>query len=298
MKRIKRLILNCAGILAIIAVVLSMFDLHGAYDVERTLWRINRDFAEMSKHPESAPEFGIEELAERYRTLIREHPKSLWAARAQMMLGNVYLFKQDYARAREEFQKVGHMDDEDKELLAQAKTAVASSYLSQGKWNNALEEYKQVVTDYPLTTSGFTTPIRIGKYYEIKGLKKQAARAYEEAAIFYQQTAKNNPRSIVEYNSLQYLIICRIAQKRWSEAVETSRQLIMQYPTGDATPRALKIINVVCVNQLRDYNLAIGILNQFMSKYPNHAAVENIKKMLAGLSSALNKTNSDFPVKP
>ena len=104
-KLMKKLILTLLSILLFIYIILSLLSLRGDYRAERELWKVNRTLFYVASHEESTPDYAINQLAHRYRSFAKKYNKSIYANRAQIMLGDLYALRKDYAQARLEYQK-------------------------------------------------------------------------------------------------------------------------------------------------------------------------------------------------
>jgi len=245
----KKLILILSSILLLIYMFLFLLSFHGEYSAQRELWGINQSLGFIASHQESIPDYAINQLANRYRTFIRKYKGSIYAQRAQLMIGNLYALRKDYAQARLEYQKASGPDEE---LSVQAQLAIAKTYELEGQWDKADETYADTV-------------------------------------VFYKNIAIKNPKSKLEYNALRVIAICQLNQKDFSGTVKTMEEIIMKYPTGKALEEAINTINLLCVTKLHDYDMAINIYQKFIEKYPSHSVDGLLKKMIKYLQLLKDK---------
>jgi tetratricopeptide (TPR) repeat protein len=155
----KKLIVQLLALLLVVYAVLTMVNMGSRYNQERRLWHIEREFVEVAKHQESASVYNIDKLAGKFNDFIGEHPKTASAVRAQILLGNVYMLKKDYARGRAELQKVATIDPSNSEQIAQSQALIAKSYMVEDDWKNAERVYKSLIKNYPMTGAGFVAPV-------------------------------------------------------------------------------------------------------------------------------------------
>jgi len=273
--------------LLIIYALLSVLSFRGNYCAERELWGINRKLLFIAAHPESTPDYTVNQLAKRYQAFVKEYNGSVYAKRAQLMIGDLYSLKKNYTEARLEFQKaVGP----DKELSAQAELAIAKTYELEGHWDKALAVYKSIMQDYPITSSGFSVPIYLaGHLAASEDQKAYADEAYANALAFYQGIAVKYPKSMLEYDALRMMAICQLNRKDWSGTLNTLGEIILKYPVGKALQEAVNGINLLCVTKLHDYDRGINIYKQFIQKYPNHMVDPFLKKMIKDLQLLKDK---------
>ena len=273
----KKLILFLTGILLIVYILLSLISLGDGYHAEREFWGINRQLYYIASHLESTPDFTIDQLAKRYRGFINKYDKSIYSKRAQLMLGDLYSLKKNYAQARLEYQKAICSD---KETSSQAEITIAKTYELEDAWDKALPIYNTVVQNYPLTSSGFFVPIYIANHN---------ADYYPSALAFYKKMAVKYPKSKIEYNALRMEAICQLKLDDWSAAVKTMGDILLKYPIGRAIKESVDGINLLCVTKLHNYDIGINIYNQFIQKYPDNIVDPVLKKMIKDLQLLKNK---------
>jgi len=279
----KKLILVLASILLFIYILLSFLSFRGDYCAERELWGINRKLAFIVSHQESTPDYTINQLVNRYRVFAKKYNGSIYAKRAQLIIGGVYLLRKNLPQARLEYRKaVGP----DKESSAQAELAIAKTYELEGHWDKALAIYKSIIQNYPVTDSGFLVPMYLTSHSVTSGDRDQA---FTDALAFYQRIVVKNPNSRLEYNALRMMAICQLNQKDWSGTVKTMGKIILKYPVGKGIQEEVNGINLLCVTKLHDYDMGINIYRKFIQKYPEHLADGFLKKMIKDLQLLKNK---------
>ena len=283
----KKLILILLSILSFIYIFLSVLSFRGDYCAERELWRINQKLVFIAAHQESTPDLTINQLANRYQVFIKKYNGTLYAKRAELMMGDLYSLRKNLSQARLEFQKAVGTD---RELSAQAEVAIAKTYELEGHWDKALVLYKSIIENYPVTSLGFSIPMYLTGHLVASGDQKEYKdQAYADALVFYQRIAVKYPKSQLEYNALEMIAICQLNQKDWSGTVKTMGEIILKYPVGKAIQEAVSAINVLCVTKLHDYDIGINIYRQFIQKYPDHSADPILKTMIKDLQLLKNK---------
>lgn len=293
----KKIVFLYVAILCGVYIFFVCLDWNGAYGRQRELWLIERAFKETVQDKENPTNYELEKSVKQFRRYVKKHSKTRLAARAQLSIGQVYMIKKDFKQARNEFIKVAQVYDKDKEFLAQAQANIAESYQNENNWPQALNILQSIIKQYPLTPTGFSIPIYIAKYYEVRNLKVESMEAFERAAQFYTDIGKKNAKKSVEFDALRMIVYCRLAQSRWSDALNALREMILKFPTGSVLNESLQVINNLAVMKLHDYDRAISIYNEFLMKYPKHPAADVVKRMLQGLNS-LKKSGTLISTKP
>jgi tetratricopeptide (TPR) repeat protein len=288
----KKLIVFLVGVLVSGLILGFALDRKGQYAHERALWLIQREFQKLVHHRESIPDYSFENIVAKYDRFAREHSTSPLAPKALLLKGEVYLFKTDYKKAREIFAGVAQKYDYNAEVVAQALVFTARAYEAERDWKNANETYAKVTKEYPLTTAGFSVPAYLGYYYLSHGKKKEADQAFEDAVMFYQNVANYYPNSPLEYTALRMVSECRIAQKRWEDALIATRAWMFKYPSSIMLFEAIKTIKDVCVGELKEYDCAIDTYKQFLTRNPEHPVRPILQKIIGNLENLKAKTTA------
>jgi len=289
----KKLIIFLITLIAAVFILGHLLDREGTYSRERALWNIQHEFQQISKHQELAPVSAVERIIDKYDRFSKRYATSPLAPKAQLLKGEVYLFKKDFAKAREIFRGVSTVYNYNIEVVAQATVLIARSYEQEGDWKEAKDTYDSVVKKYPLTAAGFTVPAYLGYYYLSHGRRREADQAFEDAVMFYQNTANYYPNSPLEYTALRMVSECRLAQKKWQEALKATRTWMFKYPSNAMLFDAIKTINDVCIGHLKEYDCAIDTYQQFLMQNPEHPVRPMLKKIIGNLEELKTKTASN-----
>jgi TolA-binding protein len=283
----KKILLILTSILLSIYILLSLISLGDGYHAERSLWKIDLKLNYIAAHNESTPDFTIDQLAHTYRDFINKYSKTIYAKQAELMLGNLYALRKNYSQARLEYQKAVCPD---KDLSAQAEVTIAKTYELENNNAEALKIYKNVIQNYPLTSSGFFLPIYLTNHLlPSEDQMEYVNAAYYNALVFYRKIAAEHPKSKLEFNALRMVAVCQLNQKDYEGTVKTMGQIILKYPVGKALQEGVNGINVLCVTKLHNYDMAINIYSQFIQKYPGHSADPLLKKMIKDLQVLKDK---------
>ncbi len=280
----KKTIFILIAILISVYVLFTALDLKSGYFAERKFWKIERQYVNLVSRQAVITDYEAAQFSKRIGKFVnKEEPRSFFAAHAQLLLGNLYLIKKDFNQARLEFKKVESIFNQDPELLAVANFYTGRSFEVEGNWPQALEIYKRTEKKFALTPTGFSIPLHIAKYYESKKMPEAAARAYNDATIFYENISNKYVSKAIGYDASRLVVLCYLAQQRWAEAVPALEHLLLNYPKAVSVNEAIEGINKVCVGKLKDYDTATRIYNKFIAKYPKHPVVPVMQKMLTGI---------------
>ncbi len=287
-------------ILAGIFIALSLWDT-SEYGLEKKVWRLQKKFTSLTHDPDMIPDQEFENLAGRYQVLLDNYPEAKMAPRLYLQMARVYLLKKDYDKARavlnEAMDKYGAKPLVAGELLY----TIGRSYEPQDKPEKALETYRSIIKEYPMTPQGLNLPLYIVEYYKRLGQPEESARQLKMATEFYRQMAKQEPHSRLELDSLRFLTTSYIAQKQWQNAVKTMTDILMKYAHPSYIDRRslftlIRSINVLCLQKLHDYEQPKKIFRQFIVTHPEHYLNNILEQVISGIDK-LEKARQTAPPK-
>lgn len=281
----KKTLIAYIVILTALFVIFSVLGIKGEYVVEKKVWKLHKQYADILKDPNVIPGKTFEKLIRGYQNIIVQHPRSRLTKGIRFIIGRVYLLKKDYATARAKFNEIAGLFPENQETQAQAFAAIGQSYEMEKNWPEAQKTYEQILKNYTLTPTGLGIPLYLANHYKSTNDYQKTMDAYERAITHYTGVAAKNPDSFIEYNALRYLANCHLEQKRWSEAVHALGRILEKYADAQhmnvqTADTIIKTINAVSSYQLKDYDVAINIYKNIISKKSNHPLNAYLQKMI------------------
>ena len=87
-------------------VILSVFDKRSNYIVEKKIWKIYQQQLDIAKDPSVIPDRSFEKVINGYKDIIQNHPKSYLVPGLQIHVGEMYILRKDYERARTVFYEI------------------------------------------------------------------------------------------------------------------------------------------------------------------------------------------------
>ncbi len=281
-------------ILSVIFVILSFLGIKGEYAVEKKVWKLHKQYADILKDPNVIPDKTFEKVIRGYQRIIEQHPQSRLTQGIHFIIGRVYLLKKEYTTARAKFNEIVGLYPENQETQAQAFAAIGQSHELEKNWPEASKTYEQILKNYPLTPTGLGIPVYLANHHKKTNDYQKTMEAYERAVAHYASVAAQNPDSHIEYNALRYLANCYLEQKRWSEAINTLGKILEKYADAQhmnvkTADTIIKTINVVSSYQLKDYDAAINIYKNIISKKKDHPLNAYLQKMIDAFSQLKEK---------
>ena len=297
----KKTVLIYIGILTGVFVLFFLLGRNSDYAIEQMTWKVQREYIDILKDPKVVPEQTFNKVIRDYQKIIARYPNSKLTPAIRMLVGNVYHVKKDYETSREKFNEIIKLYPQNRELQAQALSAIGRTYEAQDNWPGARKIYDRIVANYALTRIGLGVPIYIANHYKTQNDYQKTMDAYDRAITHYNALAAQNPDSPVEYNSLRYLGNCYLDQKRWQEAVKILGKITDKYGRPEymgirTLDTILKTINTVSVYQLKNYELPRQIYQDIITKNPNHPWKDYFQKMIDTLSMLKTKNVQISPV--
>ena len=290
----KKILLTYTAVLLVLFIIFSVLGTKGEYAVERKVWKLHKQYADILKDPNVIPDKTFEKVIKGYQKIIEQHPQSRLTQGIRFIIGRVYLLKKDYTTARAKFNEIVGLYPDNPETQAQAFTAVGQSYELEKNWPEAAKTYEQILKDYPLTPTGLGIPIYLANHHKNANDYQKTMGAYERAITHYTSIASKNPDSFIEFNALRYLANCYLEQKRWTEAINTLGKILEKYADAQhmnvqTADTIIKTINVVSSYQLKDYDAAINIYKNIISKKSDHPLNAYLRKMIDAFTALKEK---------
>ena len=279
----KKSILIFIGVLFGIYLLVSIIDFKSEYNAEVYLFKANKLLSQILQGPESVPTRFFERTVNAYKKVIAKFPNSASAKRAVLSVGQVYIINNKFEQARQELRQYEIAYKDNKDMLSDIQFLIGNAYEKEGKWNTAQGIYNSVLEKYPESLIAMQIPIYIGRYFLKNGKTEDASLAYQQAAVYYQKMARQNPDSEKGYMALSSVVTCYVDQKLWSEAIDSLTNLVNEYPKSRELPKLFQIINLLCLEQLKNPQKAIAIYEEFIQKHPKNYMVKTLKATIEKL---------------
>ncbi|MFZ5800812.1 MAG: tetratricopeptide repeat protein, partial [Candidatus Omnitrophota bacterium] len=205
------------------------------------------------------------------------------ALEAQFNVARLYMIKKDYEKARAYLKTMLSSYRELPGVLAETLFLIGNSYEAQDNWQAALEQYKKIEQDYPLTLRGMDIPIYIAIHYQIKYDPEKMVEAFRQAVIHYKQLAAEHPNTPLALNAEGLAAHCYVAMKEWQNAIRAFNAIIEKYKDKVNTDRIMFGVAMIYDQQLKNRTKAIETLQVLIKEYPKSPllkpATEQLKKL-------------------
>ncbi len=168
------------------------------------------------------------------------------------------------------------------DVAAAAREALARSYESEGRWDEAINEYRFLAKEFETTPSGLAAMFYIARYYTERREPELAETAYQEAITFYQEIIRKYPQSLVAAIAQEQIANCFLTQKKWDEAVAAASNIneILDNSVGRISTYLL-LGNIYEVTG--QPKLAVKAYQEFIAQFPQHPLAGTLKEKVQRL---------------
>jgi len=250
------------------------------YSIEKRFWGLSIAASDIFMSPDSSPPKQLERTVGELNDFINDHPENSLSIDADFMIFNLYLVKKEFALARGQVDKIFKKYPYYPEVLARAVFLRGKSYELEDRWNLALEQYNQVIREYPLTMAGVEAPIYIAVYYKVKFQPEKMVEAYKEAARHYESLAEEQSAAPEGLVLLQLTTECYSQIKDWSKVIDTMNLALERYEDKIQRDAVLFGEALVYYRDLKNEAKAREILGELISEYPQSKLVDSAKAFL------------------
>lgn len=250
------------------------------YAIERQYYRLSKQAGKVFNNPHAVPPRELNRVVKALQNFAKKHPNSNLGLDAEFNIARLYIVKEEYDKARaylngmlKEYAKSGA-------ICSEARFLIGSSYEIQDNWNQALEQYKKIVKDYPLTLRGLNMPIYIAQHYKVKFQPDKMVGAYQEAIAHYQALARKYANSPFGMNVENLVAQCYIAIKDWQNAINTFNVMIATYKDKAAMDAIMLEIAFIYQRELKDKIKAKETLQELIKEYPKSKLIKSAQALL------------------
>ena len=252
------------------------------FTAERKMWRADKMAQAIYKNPKGTPHFQLAKAQERFQEIIKQYPNSLFAIQSQLSIGHLYLVIGEFQKARDEYRKLMVDCGKRGNLCAEAVFAVGQSYELEGKWDEALGQYKNILNSFPFSNKSLDLPIYVIQHYKRAFDEKGVARSADDAVAYYASLKNKTKTEQAKYILAGLAVRSTMEAGRWQEALDALEKLATGYPKNNPED-ALLIKALIYRNKLKDPLKAKAELQRILKDYPSSRLIKQVKDFLSKL---------------
>ncbi len=251
------------------------------YAIERRYYRLSKQAGKIFANPHVSPPQELERVVKLLNSFAKKYPKSNLALDAEFNIARLYIVKEEYTKARAYLkQLLNQYSAQSKAVSSEIIFLMGNSFEIENKWGLALEQYKKIMQEYPLTIRGINVPIYIAQHYKIKYQPDKMIASYQEAIGHYKALAAQYPGSPLGFNTEALAAQCYIAMKEWGNAIDTFNNLIAAYKSKINLDAVMLDMALIYQRELKDNVKAKETLEKLIKDYPKSRLVKIANELL------------------
>jgi len=244
---------------------------------------MQKQIAKIFKNPNASPPNEVERAVKRLQDFANNHPKTELGVDSEFNIARLYIVKQEYEKGRDYLKSLMAKYKESQQMLSELTFMFGNSYEIEDKWNQALEQYKQILRDYPLTLRGFNIPIYIAEHYKAKYQPDKMIAAYQEAIEHYRKLAAERGDSPLGFKAQAMVAQVYVFLKDWPNAVSAMQETIDKYKKRLNMDGLMFDLALIYNRELKDMAKAKEVLQKMIAEYPNSQLVNTATGLLKEL---------------
>jgi TolA-binding protein len=254
------------------------------YALERKIWYVQRQADNILKNPLATPPRELDRVIVLIKELIDDNPNTILALQQDFLIGRLYMAKEKFAEARDQFNSILEKYGQNKDVASEAVFFIGYTYELEDNWQSALEQYKKIMNEYPATGKGLDAPIYIAKYYQAKYQPEKMVDAYKEAIVYYDSLGLRYPDKRLGFSASNLKAQCYIELKDWESALGAFNAILEKYQGSEELDQVMMRKALVYSQGLSDITKAKEVLQDLIKTYPESRFLVAATEMLKELS--------------
>lgn len=235
------------------------------------LYRVAMMYAGPLKQPDKA--------LDTFRRIVSQYPSSKIGKNAQLELGNMSIMQGDVEQAQKEFNTAIDKYQDDASLCAVAQMSIAAALERSKRWDEALAEYRRVLTTYPGTMESLQVPLLIARHYRMANEPDEERAALQEAVSYFHKAATSDGRAAVKAAAWDSLAESYALLGQWNNAIGALDMLREKHPGDPRAELALARLGIFYQEGLKNNKKAGEYYAQFLARYPDHRLAPVIRDL-------------------
>ncbi len=250
------------------------------YSIEKEYWGIKKQAENIFRNPKATPTNELDKVLSGLQKFSFKNSKNILAVEADFTIARLYLAKEEFGKSRKQFNAIIAKYKESDVICSEAVFLSGNSYQLEDKWNSALEQYKKVIANYPLTTRGLETPIYVAQYYKVNRQPDKMLTAFGEAIEHYRGLAAKYPDSPLAFKVYTLIFSCYNASQDWQNSVNTLNVILEKFKGKVKMDSLLLDMALIYKKELKDEVKAKEAVERLIKEYPDSKFVNSAKTLL------------------
>ncbi len=149
-----------------------------------------------------------------------------------------------------------------------AQNLIAKSFVREGKWERAENEYRWMIDTYPGAQVSFRAYIEILERYKKSNDKRRYDEWQRRALDFYEATARKRASGRMEATAFSFIAEVYRLDEDWEEAAKTLARIARKFPATDIGRRSALSGAVLYRDKLSDTATAEELFQVYKSSWP------------------------------
>ena len=244
-----------------------------SYNGERWFWKAQHLQASIGKDLSHATPEQLTKLIDAFDLVTKKAPGTVWAARAEGMVGSLYIVQKQYEKARNAFTTVIREYNQYQDVVLAARLSIAKTYESDHQWDEAVKVYQEISDYHPWSIIGLQAPLYVASRYEEQHKPELARATYDKALRLYTTRIPNAPSAEMAAQAKGYLAQALEHLGRWDQAAKTLEE-VLQVPHGSNRPLVLLALGSIYQTKMQRPEKAVEMYRQLVREFPKHPYVK------------------------
>ncbi|MDQ7065665.1 MAG: tetratricopeptide repeat protein [candidate division KSB1 bacterium] len=201
--------------------------------------------------------------------IITNYPDSEIIAAVKLELAKAYLQQQRFEKTRLILKDILNNYLENFIVAAEAQEQLALSFELEGRWDQALNEYRWLSKQFETSLQGLTAPLKIANYYLQQNNIALADQAFNEAIEFYQELVRKYPSSILAAMAQEQISKCFMAQRKYEEAIGAVKKIKEIWSNSAGVISTYLLLGKI-YEASNQYSLAARAYKEIATQFPQH----------------------------
>jgi tetratricopeptide (TPR) repeat protein len=240
------------------------------YAAERLFWKAQRQHGAVLKDPAKASLERVGAAVADFERLVKQVPDSVWAGRAQLVVGTLHLSQRRFDQAREAYRLVMQNYNRYRDLSLRARLSIAKSFQAEDRWDDAVVMYKEISEHHPWSQVGLEAPLYIAASHERRKHRTEAITAYERAVRIYLRLIPDAPTPALAMQVKGYLTLAHQRLGEWDKAIALLQELAEAQGAGVNRPLVLLTMASIYQAKVGDPGKADEVYQRIVQEFPEH----------------------------